>query len=509
MAKFANGLPVNELGEVVVTSGVGSSNIVGTLPPDLIPVDNTTGGIKLSKVPQIITDSSGNPVGISGLGGINVPLSKRRNIISQRLFGEGGPNGSTNNGAGSTLANNTWQVKITAEADFDAVRILYLNHMTNTVVVSASVGATETAATDTTSNISDPVVGGAAYAVLDSTTDSYGFRSVTWAGASSITAPAASIPSGVIPNVLAIPYAIPSISTSDWVPLRSVPRADGGTLPLCILRFYLDGAANAFGYTGDSGKYPLMRTPTAANRGRIIQMSNIGNNGVTNPAFKPSSLATTAIPFIIQFRCRRRGVTVMSVGDSITENNGIVADRLSSWGFRACADLSTKDLPISYVNNGCSSMPSTTFWQHGLATMSAIKPDIATYSAWSPNNLPFTDAGVTRYKVMCMLAQTQDFIAACQQNGVTPIILTALPYVSLNAAQDNERKWLNAEIRKMGTFGQCIVCDIGAAMGDGATPERIPTALDFDGNGIYPSESAIESVIVPLVKTAIKQALLY
>lgn len=57
MAKFANGLPVNELGEVVVTSGVGSSNIVGTLPPDLIPVDNTTGGIKLNKVALLATDA--------------------------------------------------------------------------------------------------------------------------------------------------------------------------------------------------------------------------------------------------------------------------------------------------------------------------------------------------------------------------------------------------------------------------------------------------------------------
>ncbi len=65
MAKFANGLPVNELGEVVVTSGVGSSNIVGTLPPDLIPVDNTTGGIKLNKVALLETDAAGNVVGIT------------------------------------------------------------------------------------------------------------------------------------------------------------------------------------------------------------------------------------------------------------------------------------------------------------------------------------------------------------------------------------------------------------------------------------------------------------
>jgi len=71
MAKFANGFPVNELGEVVVTRGVGHSTIVGTLPPDLIPVDNITGGIKLNKVAQLATDAAGN-VATLQLGGQRV-----------------------------------------------------------------------------------------------------------------------------------------------------------------------------------------------------------------------------------------------------------------------------------------------------------------------------------------------------------------------------------------------------------------------------------------------------
>lgn len=368
--------------------------------------------------------------------------------------------------------------------------------------------ATETAATDTTANLSDPIVGGTAYAVLDSTTDAYGWRSVTWGGASSVTAAAATTPAGQIPNTPAMPYVIPSINVSDWIPLRSVPRADGGALPLLLLRFYIDGAANAFGYAADSTKYLLMRTPTAANRGRVIQMGNIGNNGVTNPAFKPSSLGTTAIPFAVRFRCRRRGVTVMFVGDSITENNALVADSMSNWGLRACADLSTPDFPVASVNCGCSSMPTTTFWQHGKQMLNAIKPDIAIYSVWSPNNQPFTDAALTRYKATNMLAQAQDFVDYCQQNGVTPILLTGIPYVSMTASTDPERKWLVSEINKMGAGGHCIVVDTNAAIGNGATPERIKAACDY-GDGIHPNESAIESVIVPLIKAAIQHALMY
>lgn len=66
MSKFANGFPVNENGEIVVSSGTGSSNIVGTLPVDMIPVDSTTGGLRLNKVAQLTTDAGGGQI-ISGV----------------------------------------------------------------------------------------------------------------------------------------------------------------------------------------------------------------------------------------------------------------------------------------------------------------------------------------------------------------------------------------------------------------------------------------------------------
>lgn len=58
MSKFSNGFPVNELGEIIVSSGTGSSNIVGTLAPDMFPVDNITGGLRLNKVAQLATDAT-------------------------------------------------------------------------------------------------------------------------------------------------------------------------------------------------------------------------------------------------------------------------------------------------------------------------------------------------------------------------------------------------------------------------------------------------------------------
>lgn len=58
MTKFSNGFPVNEGGEIVVSSGTGSSNIVGTLFSDTLPVDSDTGGLKLNKVAQFATGAN-------------------------------------------------------------------------------------------------------------------------------------------------------------------------------------------------------------------------------------------------------------------------------------------------------------------------------------------------------------------------------------------------------------------------------------------------------------------
>jgi hypothetical protein len=41
MTKFSNGFPVNELGEIVVGVGTGTTNVVGSLPIDFIPVDTS------------------------------------------------------------------------------------------------------------------------------------------------------------------------------------------------------------------------------------------------------------------------------------------------------------------------------------------------------------------------------------------------------------------------------------------------------------------------------------
>lgn len=53
MAKYQQGFPVNENGEIVV-SGTNQS-VVGVLPIDMLPVDDS-GGLKLGNVATLATD---------------------------------------------------------------------------------------------------------------------------------------------------------------------------------------------------------------------------------------------------------------------------------------------------------------------------------------------------------------------------------------------------------------------------------------------------------------------
>lgn len=43
----ASGLPVNALGEVVVALGIGTDEVVGTLPPNSFPIDNKRLSLRL------------------------------------------------------------------------------------------------------------------------------------------------------------------------------------------------------------------------------------------------------------------------------------------------------------------------------------------------------------------------------------------------------------------------------------------------------------------------------
>jgi len=429
-----------------------------------------------------------NPVtgGIS-LSGINTQIAlAAKNTMGQKLMGISGVTDQT--------SPYTYLMKVALDADFDSVRVVYYHHGTGSPVITACVAATETAQTDTTDHLFEPIAGGVKYQVKDSATDDKGWRSVLWAGAASPTVVAAS-------NSWA-----PTISASDWIPLQSVPRADGGTLPLLMLRLYSATAA-AQPYSKVSC-VAAMRDATAANNGRILQSAAYSGDavGTISDAARPGSLASSCPTVGIQFRTRSRGLVIVGVGDSITQGDGQVADLFSSWGLRAAAKLSTAARPVSYWNNGVDGKTSSFYLPSGLNTAVAVAPNIMVYSAYSPNDYGAAPtAGALRYAVQTMMAKTQAMLDYCYANNITPILTTGNPHSAqlTTVAVDDVRKVYNAKIRAMCAAKMAYLADWDLALSDGASPAAYLPAYDV-GDHLHPNEAAIEvmaNVLAATVRT--------
>ena len=397
---------------------------------------------------------------------------------------------SVNNNAG---AGNTWCMKMAAPGDFDAVRVFYYHGSTSgATVVKAIVAATETALQDTDVNRWRPVVSGTEYSTLDAA-EQYGWKSVTWAGASSVT-PAAGTATA------------PTVVSSDWIPLRSVPRSDGAAFPLVHVRINFTGGTSS--YTGTDAS---MNTATAANGGFIFQCgwgSDASSLYVTAPAANnPSGAQNRNTPAIgVQFRTRKPGIAIIGIGDSLTQCGAVVADGFSSWGWRAAAAISAAGLPCGFVNNGVASQDASVFSAAGTNAITKWGANVVTCQSFSPNGPgtpPFNTDALMRYSVQQQAAYMQAVISAAKAAGAIPIITSPLPSANVtNASQDAYRTAYNTQVLTPAEDRASI--DWNTAFTDGASPARINATYLYttDGLGVHVNEAGV-AVKAALLRAAL------
>ncbi len=425
---------------------------------------------------QGVLDSSGNITGLAGVGGKSALLRqfKLTNEIGMKPAGV-----TVNNNAG---AGNTWCMKMAAPGDFDAVRVFYYNGVaTGTTVVKAIVAATETALQDTDVNRWRPVVGGTEYSTLDAT-EQYGWKSVTWSGASSITPAAGSA-------------TAPTVVSSDWIPLRSVPRSDGSAFPLVHVRMNFTVSNSSYTASDIS-----MNTATAANGGFIFQCgwgADASGLYVTAPAANnPSGAQNRNTPAIgVQFRTRKPGIAIIGIGDSLTQCAAVVADGFSSWGWRAAAAISAAGLPCGFVNNGVASQDASVFSVAGTNAITKWGANVVTYQSFSPNGPsapPFNTDALMRYTVQQQSAYMQNVISAAKAAGAIPIIASPLPSLNItNASQDAYRLSYNTQVLTFASDRASM--DWNAPFTDGASPARINSTYLYatDGLGVHVNEAGV------------------
>ena len=345
-----------------------------------------------------------------------------------------------------------------------------------------AVAATETADSSSNANISQPMVGGVAYNTIDATAEAYGWQTAKFAGAATVTAAGTGSADSA------------EILSSDWTPLMSVARADAGeTLPLAmVMGIALNSATQGHSWLNATGS-AAMRTRTAANRGRILQMSRSGTDAFATPGVGAFTFQLDGMPTWLEFAYIGKSASVMFIGDSTVQNQAIVADNFTSWGMRVCADLSTTQYPVLPINQGASNRNSIIYWTEGKRMIALHKPKVAVFQCHSHNDGGYTTDGDYRYKLQAIFGRVVDFIQTCRQYGVSPILDTGMPaYPQMNASREAIRIDYFKRIRALASAAGCGLIDSDALFTDGGAIANIKAAFNF-GDNIHLNESGIEA----------------
>ncbi len=426
-----------------------------------LPVGFTSHGVDQNFV-TTSTDTITGAIAIPAINGTLIGKLRVQGFIGhKRMAGSYQPNPDS-----GSYNTRTYQTITEAETTFYAIRIKLKN--TNLTTFTVGPVAIAPSASATTVNPTGSWV------------------NVTFNGASTVTVPASS------------DGAIGEEVYSDWMSCQSISRSDGGTRPIIYMRAYKASGAGSGepGIAGfGSGWRNITGDPYTGNR--FVRTSSAVGDFVTS---NQSSFTddTGAYPSIIgefEYLAASRILTVAAVGDSITRGDNSYYNSLS-WGFLACADLSTTDKPIQFENLGFSGQTTTQYLaQFTKRIAEGDIPHIAFYAPGSPNDGLPTTAIINTQKF-----NLAKFLLLCDQFQIFPVLWTVIPR-GYTGSNETARTAFNTELLNLKNRGIAVV-DFDAVMRDPIDPTINNPALRADG--IHPS-GAGHVAIATAVKKVIKQ----
>lgn len=187
--------------------------------------------------------------------------------------------------------------------------------------------------------------------------------------------------------------------------------------------------------------------------------------------------ATTSlsIPYI-ELLTDRLTLNVASIGDSIEVGAVDAGAHPLPPVWSACQALSNSSLHLAPIQRSWGGKEASEYYNYALDIIANHQPDILFYQVWSQNDTTQTD-----YKELAYMA---DVVSRCKKAGITPILVTGIPVniwsTPTNDAAEAVRLAINNVVRNSGE----IVCDMDAAITDGASPANYLAAY---GNTVHPN----------------------
>jgi len=430
-------------------------------------------------------------------------------ILTRSLTGRSNAVSAASNafGTGGALVTGLCQhQRVVMAGHFDAVRIAIPNMHTSAVSsvlamvgVSNALGAWNTVAPSANNT---GQLTAASPAPTETVSASPGvWRNLTFSGASSATLPAAVDATNLLP----------SFTWSDWAPIYSVDRTDGGTLPVLDVRMFFPVAAGSMtlAYTGVSNNaWAIAGRDDLYTGGRAYRVWNQDVDGVTTPdSFTTATTQPMVVPILIQYRSRAAGWAVTSLGDSIYEGTAGATYPANNFVWKACVSLSSLSTPVEYCSLNAAGASTIQLIKRAQSLLPELTPSILLAQSASVNNFG-TSLGS---RVQQEGRGTGGVLQSLTSRSGTALVLGSMFPVT-NAAKawgttDSQRVTLNATLAtQSGTDGYTWL-DYGPAY-DGATKvgQGEPAAALISGDGIHPNDAGQTALSAP-TKQAISMAM--
>ena len=264
--------------------------------------------------------------------------------------------------------------------------------------------------------------------------------------------------------------ARPTPLVPDLTPCPSLARTDGGSGYMAVVRVLLPTGETLPVSQFQAGDLTLWSGLTS----NAVYSDRFPGDFVTTPAGYTGSPRSDSPIWGIEVLSRGRVISVIEFGDSITRGQGKVVNDSYAWGEIAAQAATERASGISVLNSnaGYSGQTSAQYLQRAQDLIPLIKPSVAVYAPFSPNDHPGT---IFQSVMDAERYNASVFVRLCLDNGVLPVLWTGLPGATSKGwsiASDNLRKALNAEL--LATYdGVAVVVDMDATMTNGATPADI------------------------------------
>jgi lysophospholipase L1-like esterase len=314
------------------------------------------------------------------------------------------------------------------------------------------------------------VSSGRAYADLNPLT--YAGLPAPWStSASTITAPAGSATNAT--------DGILGWAASDWLPVTTQPRSDGGKTSVlhCRARFSAGGRGVFGGATRPMNLYS--NQAFLRNRSDVSWTSAavLANQTNFNPATNDRDGHFHSFS-VVEFMSSGLMLNIACTGDSVSQGYVQASTNSNHNGFlaRAADTLANAGQPVSF-QHFTGEGKSTTFYfgmvTSFLNTAGMTLPQLLVIQPFSQNNGTFN-----MFNVVAAWDQCMDLANLCLAKNVIPMLRTCQPTINCNdLSHEVARNWVNTQVRNSGF----PIFDMDAALSDGNAIARIKPGLTSDG----------------------------